>query len=262
MTSGRHAIGTSEQELPADPGGRDDGPARPAAGADVRSGEGSGPGWIARILLDYAWLCFAFLAATTFGIVWAFLPHVREGVTLPEFALKITAFVLAVFAVAAFPQHLRLSHLLLSIPSLVFLGFIIPKMMWLFLQGPHTEPEYYTYLWSLNYPGILLSIALAFRIGGGSAGKVIKLGLNGVILVFSGYLELMWFVVNPWDYYDLPSIPHVEVIIGFFPTYTQLFVFALLHIPLLVAVNLAPIDRWLEMLRARLLHGTHAEEGR
>jgi hypothetical protein len=200
----------------------------------------------------YLWIFLFAGAGLVFGFVWQFLPHVREGVTLPEFLLKVSAFVLAILGVAVFPKRFPLSYLLLSVPSLVFLGFIIPRMMYLFLLGPQMEPEYYTYLWSLNYPGILLSIALAHRIGGGSSGAVVKLGLNGLILVFSGYLELMWFQVNPWSYYDMPSIPHVEVILGFKPTYTQLFVFALCHIPLLLAVNLVPMDRWVERVRSWL----------
>lgn len=197
----------------------------------------------------FLWIALALLAAASFAAIWIFLPHEREGQSKIEFILKISTFILAICAVALMPNRFRFRWLLTSVPFLVFLGFVIPKMTYLFLMGPSTEPKYYTYLWSVNYPGIILSICLAWRLAGGSSGHAIKIGLNGLILVFSGYLELMWFQVNPLNYYDMPSIPHVEVILGFFPTYTQLFIFALCHIPLLIIVNASPIDRWLTRAR-------------
>lgn len=197
-----------------------------------------------QLTFRYLWLIFGAFAVIAFGAIWALLPHEREGQTLWEFVAKIIAFIFAIAAVSTFPQRFRGSYLVAAAPFVVFLSFIIPRMTYYFLMGPKTEPIYYTYLWSLDYPAILLSVALAYRLGGGSFGHCVKIGLSGLILVFSGFLELMWFVVNPLDYYDLPSVPHVEVIIGHFPSRPELVVFALCHIPLLLIVNLLPLDRW------------------
>ena len=204
-----------------------------------------------RFVDKYLWVMCAAVAAFGFLLIWTLLPHEREVLDKWQFAVKIGVFVFAIAAVSTFPNNLRYGYLLASLPFLVFLGFIIPRMTYYFLMGPENEPAYYTYLWSLSYPGIILSICFGYRMGGGLPGKAIKLGLNGLILVFSGYLELMWFIVNPLNYSDMPSIPHVEVVIGFMPSYFGLFIFALCHIPLLVGVNLLPLDRWYEELAER-----------
>ncbi len=207
----------------------------------------------ARTFDRWFWLPLAVVAACGLGFVWLALPHAREDAKLWQFALKVGMFVFAVVAVALFPKLPRAGYLAASAPFLLFLGLITPKMTFYFLQGPQTLPEYYTYLWSLDYPVIMLSLCFAWRQAGGSSGGAIKIGLNGLILVFSGFLEWMWFRANPsMDYYGMKTIPHINVIIGHFPSYGGLFVYMLFHIPLLVAVNIAPFDRWIGKLRDHL----------
>jgi hypothetical protein len=213
------------------------------------------------MLVDrYAWLLFGVLALVGFGLVWAVLPHTREEQTLGQFVAKIIVFVLAIATVSLMPRLRRTGYLLAAVPFLVFLGYVIPKMTYYFLQGPQTQPEYYTYLWSLSYPGIMLSLCLAWRQGGGSPGRALKIGLFGLVLVFSGFLEWMWFRANSdMNYYDMKTIPHIDVIIGHFPSYAGLFVFMLCHVPILVAIAFAPFDRWLDRWRGVAPTGTSAE---
>lgn len=199
---------------------------------------------------NYLWLALGMAALVGLGIIWKFLPHERENVTLWQFAVKVLAFVIAVLAVSFIPRFERVGFLIASLPYFAFLGFITPKMTYYFLKGPQTQPEYYTYLWSLSYPAIILSICLSWRQAGGSVGRSIKIGLNGLLLVFSGFLEWMWFRINTsMNYYDMKTIPHIDVIIGHFPSYGGLFVYMLCNVPLFVAVNMAPIDSWVDRLR-------------
>jgi hypothetical protein len=203
---------------------------------------------IARQAPHYAWVFFAALAAIGYGINWLVVPHAREGLTLPEFIVKIIIFLLAVAAVASLPRAIceaKYSFLLLALPTLAFLGYIIPRMYYYFVMGPSYEPQYYTLLWNLCYPGIVLSICLGYRMGGGTFGRTFKIGANSLILLFSGYLEYMWFVVNPMPYESMATIPHIEVLIGFKPSHSGLLLFFAFHIPLLVILNMLPIDRWI-----------------
>lgn len=209
---------------------------------------------IARLAPNYAWFVLMALAGIGYLVNWLVVPHTRETVSLTEFALKITIFMLAIAAVAGLPDYIRMSRfsfLLLSLPAVAFLGYIIPRMFYWFLMGPANEPAYYTLLWNLCYPGIVLSICLAYRMGGAPFGKVFKVGANSTILLFSGYLEYMWFVINPLPYEGMKTIPHIEVLIGFKPSHPGLLLFFAAHIPLFVIVNLLPIDRWLATLSAR-----------
>ncbi len=57
----------------------------------------------------------------------------------------------------------------------------------------------------------------------------------------------------------MATIPHIEVLIGFKPSHMGLLVFFAFHIPLLVIVNLLPIDRWLDGWSAARRDTTAAE---
>jgi hypothetical protein len=200
----------------------------------------------------WAWLAPAVVAAGIFGYIWVKLPHAREDATLWQFIVKVVAFVLAIVAVSMFPRMRRGGYLLVCLAFVMFLGFIIPRMTYYFLMGPNNLPQYYTYLWSLDYPLIMLALTFAWRQAGGTVGTAMKIGLNGLVLVFSGFLEWMWFRANPsMDYYGMKTIPHIDVIIGHFPSYGGLFIYMLCHIPIFVALNIAPWDRWLDRLRTR-----------
>lgn len=204
---------------------------------------------IARLAPNFVWLAFAVLAGVGYGLNWLLVPHARDGISLTEFIVKIVIFLLAIASVASLPRVVRESRygfLLLSVPTLAFLGYIIPRMYYWFLMGPAEEPAYYTLLWNVCFPAIVLSICLGFRMGGATFGKTFKVGVNSTILLFSGYLEFMWFVVNPLPYEAMKTIPHIEVLIGFKPSHMGLLAFFAFHIPLFVIVNLLPIDRWLD----------------
>jgi tryptophan-rich sensory protein len=209
------------------------------------------PAWSRpRVIDNYAWLALGALAVIGFALLWKLTPHEREGQTLGQFVAKIVVFVLAIAAVSLVPRLRRTGFLVACAPFLAVLGFVIPKLTYYFLQGPQAQPQYYTYLWTLLYPGIILSLCLAWRQGGGSPGHTMKIGLMGLVLVFSGFLEWMWFRANPnMNYYDMKTIPHIQVIIGHFPSYAGLFIYMICHVPIFVAIGIAPFDRWLDRLR-------------
>lgn len=204
----------------------------------------------AKFVDSYSWIPVGVSALIGFALIWKLLPHAREDQTLGEFVAKFAVFVLAIMSASLAPRLQKAGYLVACVPFLIFLGFIIPKMTYYFLQGSQTLPQYYTYLWSLFYPGIILSICLAWRQAGGSAGRSLKIGLMGLVLVFSGYLEWMWFRANPnMDYYAMKTIPHIQVIIGHFPSYAGLFIYMICHVPIFIAIGFAPFDRWLDKLR-------------
>jgi hypothetical protein len=105
----------------------------------------------------------------------------------------------------------------------------------------------------------VLTVAAAFRIGGGSPGRCLKIAISGIVIVFSGLLDVMWQLVNPVDIPDVIDAPHINVITGGPIPFGGAVLFTLAHVPIVVGINLLPLDRWI----ARLMgDGTPTPAGR
>jgi hypothetical protein len=77
--------------------------------------------------------------------------------------------------------------------------------------------------------------------------------VTGVLVLFSGVMDYMWFVVNGLDYAtQATSIPHIEVIIGRVPGVLGLFAFIGVHLALAIGLVLTPIDKLLKLDRGAL----------
>jgi uncharacterized membrane protein YsdA (DUF1294 family) len=198
--------------------------------------------WISK----YLWLIFLFIGGIGFLVSWVIFPHHRETHTLIQYLVHIVVFIIILLSICFFPNNFRFRYLLLSIPLVIYLGYISPKMMYLAVHG--NLDLFYTLEFTFLYPGIIMSLCLAYRLGGGSPGNCLKMGLNGVILLFSGFLDLMWFVTNHLDYSkNVSTIPHIQVIIGHVPSFTELLVFIGIHFIIAVIINLIPFDRWIKI---------------
>ena len=206
----------------------------------------------------YLWLGFMVLGSIGFLTVYFLLPHESEIDSPLQVIYKLVVYLLIACGVASFPNRPRWLYLLLLAPLLGFLGYIIPRISYLgFVALPEGHPdadgEFYTYLYLMLYPAIVLSIALAYRLGGGSPGNCLKIVLSGTILIFSGFLDLLWFLVNPTGIPEtLENAHHIELILGHYPSYVEGIWFALAHLPLLCGVLLLPLDKWIRQLLGRL----------
>jgi hypothetical protein len=77
--------------------------------------------------------------------------------------------------------------------------------------------------------------------------------------VFSGLLDVMWQLVNPVDIPAVIDAPHINVITGGPISFGGAVLFTLAHVPIVVGINLLPLDRWI----ARLMgNGTPTPAGR
>jgi hypothetical protein len=101
-------------------------------------------------------------------------------------------------------------------------------------------------MYLLLYPGIVLTVAAAYRLGGGSPGRCLKVLLTGMIIIFSGLLDLMWFVVNPVDLPDVIDAPHINLITGGPISFGATILFTAAHLPIVIGLNLLPLDRWFD----------------
>lgn len=188
--------------------------------------------------------------AITFAIVWMATPPGRDVNTAPQFLLKLFAFLCLCAAIALFPWVERRMYLLLLVPFVFFTSYLLPRISYFYYGDTHRlqGDEFYTHMYLLLYPGIVITTAAAYRLGGGSPGRTFKVAVSGIILVFSGLLDLMWMVVNPVPIPAMIDAPHINVFTGGPISYTATIWFAVAHIPLLLAVNALPLDRWLGRL--------------
>jgi prepilin signal peptidase PulO-like enzyme (type II secretory pathway) len=89
-----------------------------------------------------------------------------------------------------------------NIPILGFLGYIFPRADFYGFVGipegfPNAYGEFYIALYLMMYPGLLLTVMFAYRLGGGTPGACLKIVWSGVILIFSGFLDVLYYIVNP-----------------------------------------------------------------
>jgi hypothetical protein len=199
---------------------------------------------ISNYISKYRWLIFLFIGAISFLLTWLTFPQQREEHSLIQYVIQIAIFVIILLGISFFPNRFRFRYLLLSIPFVIYLSFFAPRMTYLALE--RELGVFYTLEFTFLYPGIVMAICLAYRMGGGSPGNCLKTGLNGIVLLFSGFLDLMWFVVNQIDYTkNVDTIPHIQTIIGHVPSFTELIIFIIIHVIIIVFINCLPLDKWM-----------------
>lgn len=199
------------------------------------------------------WLVFLALGAAGSATVWLFLPHKSEIDSPWQVVFKLSVFLLVVLAISFFPNHLRRGYLLAIVPFLGFAGYLVPRISYYGFTGVVPTNSYaqagnfYTLLYLLTYPALVLTTTSAFRLGGGRPGQCVKIALSGVIILFSGFLDLLWYLVNPVPIpQTMQYAHHIAVVLGHYASWRETIVFALCHIPLLAGLLALPLDRWFD----------------
>ncbi|MER6005498.1 hypothetical protein ABT120_43615 [Nonomuraea angiospora] len=195
------------------------------------------------------WIALA-IGAAGFAFVWLATPHAREIGAAWQLVAKLLAFAFLCCAIAFFPWVSPRLHWLLYAPFVFLTGYLIPRISWFYYgDGARAYGDgFYTHLYLLLYPGIVLTAAAAYRIGGGSPGRCLKIMATGVLIVFSGFLDVMWQAVNPVPIPERIDAPHINLFTGGPITFGAAIWFTLAHVPLIVGVNLLPLDRWIARL--------------
>ena len=203
------------------------------------------------------WLAFLVAGAAGTAATWFLLPHDSRIDTAWQPLFKVAVFLCLCLGISLAPNRSRYGHLIASLPFLAFLGYVLPRISYFTFFGgdvvsnPSITGEKYTFLYLLLYPGIVLSVALSFRMGGGAPGSTLKIGLIGALLLFSGYLDALWPLANGARPPAVVQAQHIKIILGRFATYPEVVGFALAHIPLLAVIVLLPLNRWLARLEVR-----------
>lgn len=215
----------------------------------------------------WLWLIFGILAVATGGYMLFFTPHTREVVSLGVFLPKLLALILMAFAVAFFPNQWKYKYI---IGILLLFGFLVPyenALSWAWVgnvsdevfedvlipEFGHTRGVFYVELWTAFYilllPSIIFGVALAFRIGGGSAEHTLKIQLSGLLIYFSCLNIFIFQTILRirWDRpYDKVAswVYHVSYFMGRDPYMYELVYWFIAFMVVLVLVNVAPLGKW------------------
>lgn len=187
------------------------------------------------------------------AVIWFVLPHEREARNAAVLLFKLTPFAFAVAAIAladdALLRRLRLHLIAIPASFLLFFLFFVPRIF--FYSGTDGDfPKLYYHMLTA-VPLIILSLVLAFRLGGGAASATVRLGFAMLLLMLSGLEDLAFLLVNPHTDPRWTPIPevwtwasHMEVFIGHPPTKYEAYAFIAVHVVLAAAVLFVP-GRWL-----------------
>ncbi len=212
-------------------------------------------------------LCMA-AAVGLAAFIWFVLPHEQQASSAAILLFKLTPFAFAVAGIALADDALlrRLKLHLIAIPAafLLFFLYFVPRIF--FYSGSDGDFENLYYHMLTAVPVVILSLTLAFRLGGGAAGTTARLGFAMLLLMLSGLEDLAYLLVNPHTDPQWTPIPevwdwasHMAVFLGHAPTKYEAYAFIAVHVFLALAVLFTP-SRWVRnVLRALRLAPRRAD---
>lgn len=170
----------------------------------------------------------------------------REVTSLAAFLVKLVPFGLAAEAIARLDLDQRVRNLLAGIAIPVcFLGFFtffVPKI---FFSLDDFEKTYVTMLKLVPY--VIISLVLAYRLGGGTAQHARRLAWAMLLLMVSGIEDLAFLTVNNHTDPQWATIPdrwtwasHMKVRLGHYPTKYEAYAFIAFHVIAAIVVLFLP----------------------
>ncbi|NRQ38767.1 hypothetical protein HII36_44135 [Nonomuraea sp. NN258] len=200
------------------------------------------------------------LAVALAAVVRFVLPYEREISSVWMLLVKLTPQLAACAAVAwldvDWARRLRLHLIALPAIFLAFLGYFVPQTFMTALDmvdGTAAFEDLYLHV-VVFVPFIIVALALAYRLGGGSREGVLRVGAAMTILQMSGLEDLVAVLLNSrldgipevWDWAH-----HITVRLGHVASRNEAYAFIAAHL-LLAVLTLALPRRWFTALRHRL----------
>jgi hypothetical protein len=205
-----------------------------------------------RALAGWLWVLPAALGGALTILIMLVLPPDRTLHGLGDFLLKLSPLVLAVLTIAVFPNRGRLAPVLPVLGMLFYFGVIDSAF---FIQvdqlaeaaqanaGHAQFDTYYRFSIFVNAFVVLLAL-FAFRMGGASTEKVLRLGGAGILILLSGLNDLTMWAMYAWPGGVRPTTfewaSHVSIFIGRVPRAGDMLAFATIHLVLAFVILVVP----------------------
>lgn len=212
--------------------------------------------------VNWLWLVPAVLGGLLTIMIMFVLPPDRTLNNLGEFLFKISPLLMAVLTVALFPRHNGLTLWLLLLGIVFYMGvidstYILRTVNWIDASvagnGQNQFPAFYQFTLFVNAFTVLFAL-FAYRAGGATTARVLKLGLAGILVIVSGLNDVTFWAMNTWPdgrpmVFEWAS--HVAIFIGRAPSLYDMLGFLAVHLILAVVILCLPIQRWIDGLAAR-----------
>lgn len=204
------------------------------------------------------WLLPAVAGGGLAALIMLVLPPDRSIDHVGEVLFKVSPLVLAVLAVAGFPQRARLGLVMLGVLVVGYMG-LVDSLSFIHVldyvnapDRPAAFPQLYQFTLFVN-AFTVLAVLFAYRLGGGSTANVLKAGIAAVLVVISGLNDLTFYFLYDWQG-DPPArldwASHIAVFVGGPPTPAVAIGFTSVHFGLAAVVLALPVQRWLDRLEA------------
>jgi hypothetical protein len=189
------------------------------------------------------------LAVALAALVRFVIPYEQEITSLWMLLVKLTPQLAALACVAwldvAWARRLRLHLVALPAIFLAFLCYFVPATFMTALDMADGTAEFEDlYLHVVVFvPFIMIALALAYRVGGGSREGVLRVGAAMTILQMSGLEDLVAVMLNSrldgipevWDWAH-----HITVRLGHVATRNEAYAFIVAHVVLAVLTLAVP----------------------
>jgi hypothetical protein len=190
------------------------------------------------------------------------LPADRTLHGFGDFILKVCPLFLAVLTIALFPRGAWSLGLIL-LGFVFYLGYVdsafviqVSHLLDAAVAGEAKEQfnAFYRFAIFVNAYTVL-SAVFAYRLGGASAARVMKLGGAGILLLISGLNDLTMWAMYPWPDGQRPTefswASHVSIFLGHPPTLPEMLAFLAVHLFFAAVLLALPLERWRDRLAAR-----------
>jgi hypothetical protein len=201
------------------------------------------------------WLAPAGTAAALTVLIMQVLPADRTLHGLGDFILKISPVVFAVMAIALLPRRHAWAPYTVLLGCGVFLGLVdsasfiqVSRLVDAAVSNSSQAQfsEFYRFSTFVDAFVVLFGL-LAYRMGGGSTEKVLRLGFATTLLLVSGLNDLTMWAMYAWPDGVRPDVfswaSHVAVFIGREPHLSDMLVFLAVHLSLVALVMTLPLPR-------------------
>ncbi|MFC7548613.1 hypothetical protein [Plantactinospora sp. GCM10030261] len=203
--------------------------------------------------LRHWWLLPALLGGALALLIMVVLPPDRTIDSVLEVLFKASPLVLAVLAIAGFPQRPGLGLTLLGVLVVGYMGVLDTlNVNHIFAYAEASDqdaafPELYQFTIFMN-AFTVLAVLFAYRLGGAGTDRVLKAGLAAVLVVLSGLNDLAFYYTNSWSNgrpERLHWASHISVFVGGPPTPPVAIAFCLVHLAVAGVILMLPVRRWL-----------------
>lgn len=195
-----------------------------------------------------AWLLPAVAAGALTVLIMGVMPADRTIDNLAEWAFRISPVVFAVIAAALFPRRPGVNLVLLALLIFGYMG-VVDTWTNIRIQDFATAGDRHAAFPSLYQMLVfidalfIIAVCFAYRLGGAKTGKVLRLGLAGILVLVSGLNDLTFYYFSSWP--DgrparLDWASHIAVFIGGTPTPAAAIVFCAVNLLVAAAVLVVP----------------------